>query len=83
MEVQNMRATLNIPEGLISEVQKLTGKKSKTKAVVTAMEEFVREKKLGKILELRGKIKITDATKELDELEMKEQEENDRRWRNS
>jgi hypothetical protein len=83
MEVQNMRATLNIPEDLISEVQKLTGKKSKTKAVVTAMQEFVREKKLGKILELRGKIKMADVTKELDELEMKEQEENDRRWRNS
>jgi hypothetical protein len=83
MEVQNMRATLNIPEDLISEVQKLTGKKSKTKAIVTAMNEFVREKKLGKILELRGKIKIADVTKEIDELEIKEQEENDRRWRNS
>lgn len=78
-----MRATLNIPEDLISEVQKLTGKKSKTKAIVTAMHEFVREKKLGKILELRGKIKIADVTKEIDELEIKEQEENDRRWRNS
>jgi hypothetical protein len=47
------------------------------------MNEFVREKKLSKILELRGKIKIADMTKELDELEMKEQEENDRRRRNS
>ena len=53
------------------------------KAIVTAMNEFVREKKLGKILELRGKIKIADVTKEIDELEIKEQEENDRRWRNS
>ncbi len=61
----------------------MTGKKSKTKAIVTAMNEFVREKKLGKILELRGKIKIADVTKEIDELEIKEQEENDRRWRNS
>ncbi len=78
-----MRATLNIPEDLISEVQKLTGKKSKTKAIVTAMNEFVQEKKLRKILELQGKMKIADITKELDDLEMKEQEENDRRWRNS
>lgn len=78
-----MRATLNIPEDLVSEVQKLTGKKSKTKAIVTAMQEFVQEKKLRKILELRGKIEITDVTKELDELDMKEQAENDRRWRNS
>ncbi len=76
-----MRATLNIPDDLISEVQKLSGEKSKTKAIVNAMEEFVREKKLRQILDLRGKIKIEDVTKELDELEIKEQEENDKRWR--
>lgn len=76
-----MRATLNIPDDLISEVQKLSGEKSKTKAIVNAMEEFVREKKLRQILDLRGKIKIEDVTKELDELKIKEQEENDKRWR--
>jgi hypothetical protein len=76
-----MRATLNIPDDLISEVQKLSGEKSKTKAIVTAMQEFVREKKLRKILALRGKIKIDDVTRELDELEIKEREENDKRWR--
>ena len=71
-----MRATLNIPDELISEVLKLSGEKSKTKAIVTAMQEFVREKKLQKILSLRGKIKIDNVTKKLDKLEMKEQEEN-------
>lgn len=76
-----MRATLNIPDELVSEVQKLSGEKSKTKAIVSAMQEFVREKKLRNILALRGKIKIDDVTKELDELEIKEQEENDKRWR--
>jgi len=76
-----MRATLNIPDDLISEVQKLSGEKSKTKAIVSAMQEFVREKKLRNILALRGKIKIDDVTRELDELEIKEQEENDKRWR--
>ena len=78
-----MRATLNIPDDLISEVQKLSGEKSKTKAIVTAMEEFVRDKKMKKLLSLRGKIQIEDVTKELDELELKEMEENDKRWRNS
>lgn len=79
--MHDMRATLNIPDDLITEVQKLSGEKSKTKAIVTAMQEFVREKKLRNILELRGKINIEDVTKELDELEIKEQEENDKRWR--
>jgi len=76
-----MRATLNIPDDLISEVQKLSGEKSKTKAIISAMQEFVREKKLRNILALRGKIKIDDVTRELEELEIKEQEENDKRWR--
>jgi len=76
-----MRATLNIPDELISEVQKLSGEKSKTKAIVSAMQEFVRDKKLRNIIALRGKIKIDDVTKELNELEVKEQEENDKRWR--
>lgn len=75
-----MRATLNIPDNLIAEVQKVTGEKSKTKAIVTAMQEFVRDKKLRSILDLRGKIQIEDVTKELEELEIKEQEENDKSW---
>ena len=76
-----MCATLNIPDDLLSEVQKMSGEKSKTKAIVTAMQEFVREKKLRNTLMLRGKIKIDDVTKELDKLEIKEREDNDKRWR--
>ncbi len=76
-----MRATLNIPDELVEEVQKLSGEKSKTKAITAAMKAFIREKRIKQLLELRGKIQIDDVTKELDELELKEQEENDRRWR--
>ncbi len=36
-----MRATLNIPDELITEVQNITGARSKTKAVVTAIQELV------------------------------------------
>lgn len=76
-----MRATLNIPDDLLSEVQKMTREKSKTKAIVTAMEEFVRQKKIKELIALRGKIQIEDVTGELDKLEIKEMEENDKRWR--
>ena len=34
-----MRATLNIPDDLIFEVQKLSGEKSKTRAITVAMQE--------------------------------------------
>ncbi|NTU41553.1 MAG: type II toxin-antitoxin system VapB family antitoxin [Nitrospirales bacterium] len=77
-----MRATLNIPDALLAEVQKLSGEKSKTKAIVSAMEEFVRQKKIKKVLSLRGKVTIEDVTEELESLELKEEEENDREWRN-
>jgi len=42
-----MHATLNMPDDILSEVQKISGEKSKTKAIVIAMKEFIREKKYG------------------------------------
>ena len=77
-----MRATLNIPDDLVMEVQKISGEKSKTKAIVTAMEEFVRQRKIRELISLRGKIRIDDVSEELEELEIREMEENDKRWRN-
>jgi Arc/MetJ family transcription regulator len=78
-----MRATLNIPDELLSEVQKISGEKSKTKAIITAMREFVRQQKVKELLALRGKIEIEDVTEELEELELQEMKEDDKRWRNS
>ncbi|HOV89750.1 MAG TPA: type II toxin-antitoxin system VapB family antitoxin [Syntrophorhabdaceae bacterium] len=76
-----MRATLNIPDDLIAQVQKLSGEKTKTKAIITAMGYYVKEKKIKMLLELRGKIKIDDVTEELEKAEIMEMEENDKRWR--
>ena len=53
-----MRATLNIPDELIKQVQELTGNKSKTGAIVAVMEEFVQRKKIDELLALRGKLAI-------------------------
>lgn len=77
-----MRATLNIPDDLLSEVQKISGEKSKTKAITTAMKEYVRQKRIKELLALRGKIQIEDVTDELEKLELEEMEKNDKRWRN-
>jgi metal-responsive CopG/Arc/MetJ family transcriptional regulator len=57
-EVLDMRATLNIPDELIREVQSLSGEKSKTRAIVAVMEEYVRSKKVEQLLALRGKLHI-------------------------
>ena len=54
MEVPHVRATLNIPDELIKEVQKVSGEKSKTKAITIAMQEYIRQKKIKGLLALRG-----------------------------
>jgi len=76
-----MRATLNIPDDLLSEVQKISGEKSKTRAITIAMQEFVRQKKIRQLIALAGKIEIEDVTETLENLEIKEMEEDDKRWR--
>ena len=53
-----MRATLNIPDKLIAEVQRLSGQKSKTGAIVTVMEDYVRRRHMEELLALRGKVRI-------------------------
>jgi hypothetical protein len=68
-----MRATLNIPDELISEVQKLSGERSKTRAITVAMREFVRQQKIKKLIALRGKIRIDYDWKKEEEVEMKAQ----------
>ena len=73
-----MRATLNIPDELISEVQKLSGEKSKTKAIVIAMQEFIRQKKIKELLALRGKIKIDYDWKKEEENEIDAQKKREK-----
>jgi len=70
-----MRATLNIPDDLMEEVQKLSGNKSKTGAIVTVMEEYVRRQKMQALLDLRGKISIDYDWEREEELELKAAEE--------
>jgi hypothetical protein len=47
-----MRATLNIPDDLLVKVQKLSGERSKTKAITTAMEEHILQKKMKELIAL-------------------------------
>ena len=68
-----MRATLNIPDNLIEEVQKITGEKSKTKAITVAMKEYIRQKKIKELIALRGKLQIDYDWEKEEELEMEAQ----------
>jgi len=73
-----MRATLNIPDDLMTEIQKATGEKSKTKAITVAMKEFIKQKKIKQLLALRGKIQIDYDWEKEEELEMRAQKEREK-----
>lgn len=70
-----MRATLCIPDDLVSEVQRLSGKKTKTQAIVTVMEEYVRRRKMEDLLALRGKISVDYDWEQEEMAELKAAEE--------
>ena len=55
-----MKTTLNIPEDLVKRTMKLSKSKTKTAAIITAMEEYVRRKKLEDIIGMKGKLRFSD-----------------------
>lgn len=73
-----MRATLNIPDELLSEAQKITGEKSKTKAIIIAIREFIRQRKIKELIALRGKIKIDYDWEKEEKLEIEAQKKREK-----
>lgn len=67
-----MRTTVDLPEELMSDLMALAKTRKKKDAVKIALEEFVRRKKLEKLLALPGKIEISDVTAELERMELDE-----------
>lgn len=74
MEVTIMRATLNIPDDLISEVQKISKEKTKTRAIVTAMETYVRDRKMADLRALREKMPLDYDWQKEEAAELRAQE---------
>jgi hypothetical protein len=65
-----MRATLNIPDDLIEEVQNMAGVKSKTQAIVIALLEYTKKKRLERLLQLKGNINIDYDWAKEEEIEL-------------
>ncbi|MBW2065525.1 MAG: type II toxin-antitoxin system VapB family antitoxin [Deltaproteobacteria bacterium] len=53
-----MRTTLDLPEELIDEAMKATKIRTKTKVIITALEELIRKSKISGLKEYRGKIDL-------------------------
>ena len=59
-----MRTTLNIDEKLLEDVVRVTGQRSKSKAVNEVMVEYLRRKAIDEIRAMAGRIRIDDVRKE-------------------
>jgi len=53
-----MRTTLDLPDNLVIEAMKITHIKTKTKVIITALEELIRKSKLSEIKNFKGKISL-------------------------
>ncbi len=67
-----MRTTLDLPEKTMAHLMRATRAKKKTKAVIEAIEFFVRAKKMASLKRLSGKLRIDANWRRLEELELKE-----------
>ena len=73
-----MRATLNIPDELMARVSNLSREKSKTRAIITAMESYVRSKGREEVRALRGRIRIEFDWEKAEDEEIAAQVERER-----
>ena len=53
-----MKMTLDLPEDLLSEAMKATHIQTKTKVIVTALEELIRKSKIAGLKKYKGKVDL-------------------------
>lgn len=67
-----MRTTINVPDSVLGELVRLTGTKTRTEAVNQALSEWVRWRRLCRLLALRGKLAFDSDLEALRALELGE-----------
>jgi len=67
-----MRTTINIKEKTVQEVMHITGAKNKSQAINEALEAYVQENRMKKLLELKGKLNLDENWTALREMELDE-----------
>ncbi len=53
-----MRTTLDLPKDLLNEAMKTTHIQTKTKVIVTALEELIRKSKISELKKFKGKVDL-------------------------
>ena len=70
-----MRTTLNIDELLMKKLLEITQEKSKTRAITTAIKDYIKKKQIKKILSYQGKLDIENNWQQLEKEETMEYED--------
>lgn len=53
-----MRTTLDLPEDLLEEAQRLAGTSSKTATIISSLHELIRIKRIEQLRKLRGRLDL-------------------------
>jgi len=53
-----MRTTLDLPEELVSEAMKTTNIKTKTKVIITALEQLIKKSRISEIKKYKGQVDL-------------------------
>jgi hypothetical protein len=67
-----VRTTLNIPDRLLNDLIRETGITSRTKAVIVAIEQFLKERRLIKLLSLEGRLDLDNYWRQMEFLDLEE-----------
>ena len=73
-----MRVAVEIPDSLIDDLLKVTGERTKTRAICLAIKDYIRRKRKEKLLSLSGKIKFDLDWQEMEEIELKGMKEREK-----
>jgi len=53
-----MRTTLDLPENLLKEAMKVTRIQTKTKVIITALEDLIRKSKISELKNFKGNVDL-------------------------
>ena len=60
-----MRTTINIPSDLLLEVEKLSEARNRREALIIALEDYVRRKRLRRVIDAAGTLEFEGSAREI------------------
>lgn len=67
----NRKVSMNLPTELLNKAVKVTGVRTKTKAVILGLEELIKKRQIKAFFKLKGKNAIKLSARQLEELRLR------------